>query len=93
MTPAACDRELRCNRAHGLHMFEHRLGDAEAEFAQTIRERPTYGTAYVRSALMYATLKRFDKALDALEHGSQVEPLLADAPCDERRSSGCGEAS
>jgi len=54
--------ELRCNRAHGLHMFEHRLGDAEAEFTQTIRERPTYGTAYVRSALMYSTLKRFDKA-------------------------------
>ena len=72
--------ELRCNRAHGLHMFEHRLGDAEAEFTQTIRERPTYGTAYVRSALMYSTLKRFDKALDALDHGSQVEPLLATLP-------------
>ena len=61
-------------------MFEHRLADAEAEFTQTIRERPTYGTAYVRSALMYATLKRFDKALDALDHGSQVEPLLATLP-------------
>ena len=72
--------ELRCNRAHGLHMFEHRLAEAEAEFAQTIRERPTYGTAYVRSALMYATLKRLDKALDALEHGLQVEPLLATLP-------------
>jgi tetratricopeptide (TPR) repeat protein len=72
--------ELRCNRAHGLHMFEHRLEDAEAEFTQTIRERPTYGTAHVRSALMYATLKRFDKALEALEHGMQVEPLLATLP-------------
>ena len=72
--------ELRCNRAHGLHMFEHRLDDAEAEFAQTIRERPTYGTAYVRSALMYSTLKRLDKALDALERGMQVEPLLATLP-------------
>jgi len=30
--------------------------------------------------LMYSTLKRFDKALDALEHGSQVEPLLATLP-------------
>ncbi len=72
--------ELRCNRAHGLHMFEHRLEDAEAEFAQTIRERPTYGTAYVRSALMYATLGRLDKALDALDRASQVEPLLVTLP-------------
>ena len=45
--------ELRCNRAHGLHMFEHRLEDAEVEFEQTLRERPTYGTALVRSALLY----------------------------------------
>ena len=72
--------ELRCNRAHGLHMFEHRLEEAEAEFAQTIRERPTYGTTYVRSALMYATLGQLDKALDALEHGLQVEPLLPTLP-------------
>ena len=72
--------ELRCNRAHGLHMFEHRLEEAEAEFAQTIRERPTYGTAYVRSALMHATLGQLDMALDVLERGLQVEPLLATLP-------------
>jgi len=72
--------ELRCNRAHGLHMFEHRLEEAEAEFEQTIRERPTYGTAYVRSALMYSTLKRLDRALEVLERGMQVEPLLATLP-------------
>jgi DNA-binding winged helix-turn-helix (wHTH) protein len=72
--------ELRCNRAHGLHMFEHRLEDAEQEFAQTIRERPTYGTAYVRSALMYATLKRLDKSLEMLERAALVEPLLATLP-------------
>jgi tetratricopeptide (TPR) repeat protein len=29
---------------------------------------------------MYATLKQFDKSLDALERGSQVEPLLATLP-------------
>jgi DNA-binding winged helix-turn-helix (wHTH) protein/Flp pilus assembly protein TadD len=72
--------ELRCNRAHGLHMFEHRLEEAQAEFAQTLHERPTYGTAYVRSALMYATLGNLDKALDALDHASQVEPLLPTLP-------------
>jgi DNA-binding winged helix-turn-helix (wHTH) protein/Flp pilus assembly protein TadD len=72
--------ELRCNRAHGLHMFEHRLAEAEVEFEQALRERPTYGTAYVRSALMYATLGRLDNALDALERASLVEPLLATLP-------------
>jgi DNA-binding winged helix-turn-helix (wHTH) protein len=72
--------ELRCNRAHGLHMYEHRLDEAEAEFAEVLRERPTYGTAYVRSALMYATLRQLDKALDALEHGAHVEPLLPTLP-------------
>ena len=72
--------ELRCNRAHGLHMFEHRLEDAEAEFAQTLKDRPTCGNAYVRSALMYATLGRLDKALDQLHRGSEVEPLLATLP-------------
>jgi DNA-binding winged helix-turn-helix (wHTH) protein/Flp pilus assembly protein TadD len=72
--------ELRCNRAHGLHMFEHRLEDAETEFAQTLKDRPTYGTAYVRSALMYATLGRLDTALDSLERGLQVEPLLPTLP-------------
>ncbi len=72
--------ELRCNRAHGLHMFEHRLEDAETEFAQTLRERPTYGTALVRSALLSATLGQLDKSLEALEHCSQVEPLLPTLP-------------
>jgi tetratricopeptide (TPR) repeat protein len=72
--------ELRCNRAHGLHMFEHRLEDAEAEFEQTLKERPTYGTAFVRSALLYATLGRLDTALEALEKASQVEPLLPTLP-------------
>jgi tetratricopeptide (TPR) repeat protein len=72
--------DLRCNRAHGLHMFEHRLEEAEQEFEQTLRERPTCGNAYVRSALMYSTLQRFDKAVEALERAAQVDPLLATLP-------------
>jgi DNA-binding winged helix-turn-helix (wHTH) protein/Flp pilus assembly protein TadD len=72
--------ELRCNRAHGLHMFEHRLEEATAEFEQTLQERPTYGTALVRSALLYATLGRLDKSLEALDRASQAEPLLPTLP-------------
>jgi tetratricopeptide (TPR) repeat protein len=72
--------ELRCNRAHGLHMFEHRLDEAEAEFQQTLRERPTYGTALVRSALLYATLGQLDKAIESLARAEEVEPLLPTLP-------------
>ena len=75
--------ELRCNRAHGLHMFEHRLPEAEAEFRETLREKPTCATAYVRMALMYATLERLDLALDALRLGYQADPLLATLPATE----------
>jgi DNA-binding winged helix-turn-helix (wHTH) protein len=72
--------ELRCNRAHGLHMFERRLDDAEAEFQQTIQEKPSFGTAYVRTALLYGTLGRLDDALAILDRGYEVDPLLPTLP-------------
>src|SRR5688572_31823577 len=40
--------QLRCNRAHGLHMFERRFPEAEAEFLVTIAEKPALASAYVR---------------------------------------------
>ena len=72
--------ELRCNRAHGLHVFEHRRAEAEAEFLQVLREKPNYATAHVRMALLYATLGRLDEALDIVERGSQADPLLPTLP-------------
>jgi tetratricopeptide (TPR) repeat protein len=68
--------QLRCNRAHGLHMFERRFPEAETEFAQTLRERPTLASAYVRSAMLYATLGRFDEALSAIARGLEADPLF-----------------
>ncbi len=68
--------EMRCNRAHGLHMFEHRLREAEAEFEAVLREDPAMGSAYVRLAMLYATLGRLDDALDCALRGAEVAPLL-----------------
>lgn len=68
--------ELRCNRAFGLHMFERKLADAEAEFQQALREKPTMGMAYVRMSMLYATLGRSDAALECIARGYEVEPLL-----------------
>src|SRR4030095_3015598 len=31
--------ELRCNRAHGLHLFERQLDEAEAEFRTVLQEK------------------------------------------------------
>ncbi len=75
--------ELRCNRAHGLHLFERRLADAEAEFVTALDEKPTLGSTHVRAALLYATLGRLDAALDVLERGSKADPLLPTLPATE----------
>jgi DNA-binding winged helix-turn-helix (wHTH) protein/Flp pilus assembly protein TadD len=68
--------ELRCNRAQGLHMFERRSAEAEAEFRQAMRENPSLGSAYVRLAMLYASTGRSDAALDILDKGYVVDPLL-----------------
>jgi DNA-binding winged helix-turn-helix (wHTH) protein len=72
--------ELRCNRAHGLHLFEQQLPESEAEFAETIREKPSLGTAYVRVALLYATLGRLDASVEMLGKGAELDPLLPTLP-------------
>jgi DNA-binding winged helix-turn-helix (wHTH) protein len=75
--------ELRCNRAHGLHMFERRPREAEAEFERALQDRPSFATVYVRMALMYATLGDLDRALDMVARGSQADPLLPTLPSAE----------
>jgi tetratricopeptide (TPR) repeat protein len=68
--------QLRCNRAHGLHMFERRFPEAEAEFLQTLRDKPSLASAYVRTAMLYATLGRYDEALEVVARGLQADPLF-----------------
>jgi len=68
--------EMRCNRAYGLHVFEGRIDEAEREFLQALREKPTFATAHVRLAMLYGAHRRFDEALQAIERGYQADPLL-----------------
>jgi len=72
--------ELRCNRAHGLHMFEHRLHEAEQEFQRALDEKPSFATVHVRMALMCATLGQLDRALDMVTQGYRADPLLPTLP-------------
>lgn len=68
--------ELRCNRAHGLHLFERNVVEAEAEFERAAAEKPEFGATYVRKVLLYATLNRLDEAIEVVRRGYRAEPLL-----------------
>ena len=66
--------ELRCNRAHALHLFERRLAEAESELLQTIEEKPTLAAAYVRLAIWHAQSP--DEALAmAKQRGRPARPV------------------
>lgn len=75
--------ELRCNRAHGLHLFERRFDEAEAEFRRTLEEKPTLASTYVRFAMLRTTLKRYDEALELIARGYRADPLLPMLPVME----------
>jgi tetratricopeptide (TPR) repeat protein len=68
--------ELRSVHGYGLHMFERRFGEAEAEFRQAQREKPDLATTYVRLALLYSTLGRLDDALEIAAQGRKIDPLF-----------------
>jgi len=75
--------ELRCNRAHGLHLFERRFDEAETEFRRTLQQKPTLASTYVRIAMLYATQRRYAEALDEIARGYRVDPLLPMLPVME----------
>ena len=68
--------ELRCNRAFGLYVFEHRPAEAETEFRRTLDEKPSLASTYVRLSLLHGSMGRFDQALEILDRGRHVDPLL-----------------
>ena len=72
--------ELRCNHAHGLHIFERRITEAECEFLVTLEENPALASTYVRLARMYASCGRSDEALEVLARGYKADPLLPTVP-------------
>jgi tetratricopeptide (TPR) repeat protein len=78
MTP-----ELRSSRAHGLHLYERKLEEAESEFLAVLREKPTLATTYVRLSILYATMGRLDEAWDVLVQARKVDPLWTLLPATE----------
>jgi DNA-binding winged helix-turn-helix (wHTH) protein len=75
--------ELRCNLAQGLHLFERKLPQAEAEFLRVIHEKPTLALAYVGVTMLYATLGRLDDAVESIGRAYAADPLLPALPAVE----------
>ena len=75
--------ELRGDRAQGLHLFELKFAEAEAELLQAREENPRTAGVYIRLAVLYATMKRFDEALEALRHAYAVDGLWPILPAAE----------
>jgi len=75
--------ELRCDRAHALHMFERRVADAEAEFLRTLEDDAGMTSAYMRLARLYAANHRGQDALELLRRCEAIDPLLPLLPATE----------
>lgn len=75
--------ELRAHFAHGLHIFERKFDEAEAEFLEVQRERPSITRVYGHLAMLYIAVGRFDDALKAIAQGYKVDPLWPLLPATE----------
>jgi tetratricopeptide (TPR) repeat protein len=75
--------ELRADRAQGLHVFERRLAEAEAELLQARKENRWTAGVHIRLAVLYATSKRFDEALEILNEAYEVDGLWPILPAAE----------
>ncbi len=74
--------DVRAMHGHALHMFERRLPQAEAELLASLREKPVAAT-YVRLAILYATMRRLDDALAAVNQALEADPLWPMGPATE----------
>lgn len=75
--------QLRCDRGHGLHMYERRLDDAQGELQQAVRDRPSLAPAHVRLAMVNVSLGRLDAALDWVSRAYAADPLWPLVPVTE----------
>jgi tetratricopeptide (TPR) repeat protein len=75
--------ELRADRAQGLHVFELKFTEAEAELIEACRENPRIAGVYIRLAVLYATMKRFEEAESALAQAYAVDNLWPILPAAE----------
>lgn len=75
--------ELRCARAQGLHLFEHRFEDAETEFLHALRENPRLALAHVGMAVLSVSLDQLDAALASIARAYAANALMPVVPATE----------
>jgi DNA-binding winged helix-turn-helix (wHTH) protein len=75
--------ERRADRAHGLHLFEHKFEEAEAELLQAQRESPESPEVYVRLTMLYVTQNRLDDALNISLAARNTHSLWPTVPAHE----------
>jgi len=75
--------ERRADRAHGLHLFEHKFEEAESELLQAQQESPESPEVYVRLTMLYITQGRLDDALNILLRARTTHSLWPTVPANE----------
>ena len=75
--------DLRADRAHGLHVFEHKVPEAEQELVQALREKPKWVPIHMRLIMLYASTGRLDEALEQVEEVRAIDPLWVQLPASE----------
>jgi tetratricopeptide (TPR) repeat protein/DNA-binding winged helix-turn-helix (wHTH) protein len=67
--------ELRVDRGLGLHVFERRFVDAEAQLMQAVKEQPRLATAYVHLSVLYISWRRPEEAVEMLKAARAADAL------------------
>jgi DNA-binding winged helix-turn-helix (wHTH) protein len=75
--------DLRADRAQGLHIFEHKTTEAEADLLQALREKPKWVPVHMRLVMLYAGTGRLDEALEQVELVRAIDPLWVQLPASE----------
>jgi DNA-binding winged helix-turn-helix (wHTH) protein/Flp pilus assembly protein TadD len=75
--------ERRADRAHGLHLFEHKIDEAETELLQAQAESPDSPEVYVRLTMLYISQGRLDDALNILLRARATHSLWPTVPANE----------
>ena len=75
--------DLRADRAQGLHIFEHKIAEAEKELLQALREKPKWVPTHMRLIMLFASTGRLDEALEQVEEVRRIDPLWVQLPASE----------
>jgi len=75
--------KLRGERARFLYLFDLKFEEAERELELAVKEKPETPAVYLYLAMLNASLRRFDAALDNLTLAYATDPLFPTLPATE----------